>query len=56
MGKKNVPTMNTTWLIGHWSKGARALRDGALHLLRYCAALSWLGPQATAPAGVGLSR
>ena len=29
--------------------GARALRDRALHLLWYCAALAWLGPQAAAP-------
>ena len=36
--------------------GARALRDKALHLLRYCAALAWLGPQATAPAGAGPGR
>ena len=36
--------------------GARALRDRALHLLRYCAALAWLGPQATAPAGAGPGR
>ena len=37
-------------------RGAQALRDRALHLLRYCAALAWLGPQATAPAGAGPGR
>ena len=31
----------------------RALRDRALHLLRYCAALAGAGPQATAPKGAG---
>ena len=34
-------------------RGGYALRDRALHLLRYCAALAWLGPQATAPEGAG---
>ena len=36
--------------------GGGGLRDRALHLLRYCAALAWLGPQATAPAGAGPGR
>ena len=35
------------------NKGVRALRNRALHLLRYCAALAWPGPQATAPEGTG---
>ena len=34
-------------------KGVCALRNRALHLLRYCAALAWPGPQATAPEGAG---
>ena len=36
--------------------GARALRDRALHLLRYCAALARPGPRATASEGAGPGR
>ena len=49
----------TAWAVRPWTEseqggeGVCALRDMALHLLRYFAAMAWLGPQATAPEGAG---